>query len=98
MSIRSPGIRALRATVGATKPPASPRSRGMEIPIAVLADSANVSQEGTLNILGIFSAIRSRTFPAHHPHCVLVLQLQARRSEQGQHERIVVRLMDLDNV
>ncbi|MDP9271652.1 MAG: hypothetical protein M3P14_11900, partial [Chloroflexota bacterium] len=68
----------------------------MEIPIAILADAANVSQEGTLNILGVFSVIRAGRFPAWHPRCVLVIQLRARRSEQGQHERIVVRLMDLD--
>lgn len=68
----------------------------MDVPLAVLADAANVAVDGRLNILGIFSEIRSSQFPAIHPAAVLVFQLRAHRSEQGGQARVTVRLMDLD--
>jgi hypothetical protein len=70
----------------------------MDVPLAVLADAANAAADGRLNILGIFSEIRSSQFPAIHPAAVLVFQLRAHRSEQGGRARVTVRLMDLDSV
>lgn len=70
----------------------------MDVPLAVLADAANAAADGRLNILGIFGEIRSSQFPAIHPAAVLVFQLRARRSEQGNHARVIVRMMDLDSV
>lgn len=70
----------------------------MDVPLAVLADAANISQEGNLNILGIFNEIRAASFPAVHPGAVLVVQLRAKRSEQGENVRVVIRLMDEDRV
>lgn len=70
----------------------------MDIPLAVLAENANVAQEGNLNIFGIFSEIRSPAYPATHPSCVLVVQFRARRSEIGQPVKLTIRLMDEDSV
>lgn len=70
----------------------------MDVPLAVLADSANVSNEGNLNILGIFDSIYSASYPALHPAATLVVQLRPRRSEAGQQARVVIRLMDEDSV
>jgi len=36
----------------------------IKIPLAVIADSANVSREGKLNILGIFQNIGAKIVPA----------------------------------
>lgn len=67
----------------------------MEITTAVLADAANISQEGKLNITGIFDSIAARTFPAKWPLMVLVIRIEAHGSETGQHD-IRVRLIDED--
>jgi len=49
----------------------------MEVVLAVLADYANVSQEGKLNIMGIFDIISSEKFPTFHPEMKLVVQFEA---------------------
>lgn len=58
----------------------------MEVRFAVLADSANFSREGKLNVTGIFDRISAKTFPAAHMAAVLVLQIEAHRGETGSHE------------
>lgn len=70
----------------------------MDVSIAVVAEGANVSKEGNLNIFGIFNEVSSQAFPATHPVLVLVTQVRARRSEQGQQVKMTVRLMDEDSV
>lgn len=67
----------------------------MEIDLAVLADAANVSQEGKLNILGVFDTIWARQFPFRHAAMVFVLRVRADFTEQGSH-RLEVRLIDAD--
>ena len=59
--------------------------RSMEVKTAVLADTANVSQEGKLNIIGIFNRIFSKEFPATHPVMSFVVRLEAHQSEAGEH-------------
>jgi hypothetical protein len=48
----------------------------LRIPLALLADSANVSQDGKLNILGIFENIMSFQFPVSHPTMALVFAVE----------------------
>jgi hypothetical protein len=67
----------------------------VKVPLAVLCDAANVSREGKLNILGIFSALRARKFPCVHPSLVLVVVLEATYTERGEHS-IDIRLVDED--
>lgn len=67
----------------------------MEVELAVIADGANVSQEGKLNILGIFDTIWAREFPFRHAAMVFVLRVRADFTDQGAH-RLEVRLMDAD--
>lgn len=57
----------------------------MEIKTAVLADAANVSQEGKLNITGIFTRLSGETFPLMHPSMVLVIVFGYHTSEAGDH-------------
>jgi hypothetical protein len=68
----------------------------LEIEIAVLADAANVSREGKLNILGIFEDIMGAPLPLTHAFMVLVLLIRANPLEKGQNHQIAVRLMDQD--
>ena len=67
----------------------------MEIDLAVVADAANVSQEGKLNILGIFDTIWSRDFPFRHASMIFVVRVSADFTEQGVHP-MEVRLVDAD--
>jgi len=68
----------------------------MEVVLAVLADYANVSQEGKLNIMGIFDIISSEKFPTVHPEMKLVVQFEASIAETGKTHDIEIQLMGPD--
>jgi hypothetical protein len=69
----------------------------MKVPLAVVCDAANVSREGKLNILGVFSALRAAQLPYVHPTLTLVVALEATYTERGEHT-IDIRLVDADGV
>jgi hypothetical protein len=68
----------------------------MEVNLAVLADYANVTREGKLNIMGIFDRIYSRQLPGQFPPMQLVIRLDARYAEMGREHTIQVQLQDPD--
>lgn len=68
----------------------------MDVTLALLADAANVSQEGKLNILGTFANINASKFPARHPQMQLVLRLEASPAEAKMQKKLEVKLMDED--
>jgi hypothetical protein len=68
----------------------------MHVKLALLADSANVSAEGKLNILGIFDRIGVHEIPALHPQMHLVLRLEAHPAERGRSHHVEIRLHDPD--
>ena len=68
----------------------------MEVPLAVIADAANVSQEGKLNVFGIFNRIGAINFQARHPQMQLVLALEADSVEAEQTKTLEVQLRDDD--
>ena len=55
----------------------------MDVTLALLADAANVSREGKLNLLGIFDTIFAHAFPSTHPQMQLVLRFEAEPAEAG---------------
>src|SRR5262245_28017764 len=55
----------------------------MQVRLALLADAANVSREGKLNILGVFVTIFAAQFPTVHPQMQLVLRFTAAPGEAG---------------
>ena len=61
--------------------------------MALLADAANVSREGKLNVLGVFDTIYARSFPVAHPHMQLVLRFEAEPAEAGTTGRLEVQLV-----
>ena len=68
----------------------------MNIVFAVLADAANVSREGKLNILGNFANINASEFPTRHPQMQLVLRMEASPAEVGMEKNIEVTMLDAD--
>jgi hypothetical protein len=69
----------------------------MKIPLAFLADEANISQEGKLNVLGIFDRISAAQFPVVHPRMVFCFRVQMDFGDSGRSFPVQVLLLDGDN-
>jgi hypothetical protein len=65
----------------------------MIVSFALFADAANLSQEGKLNILGVFDAVQVGQMPAVHPRAHLVVRLKGTPEDVGVH-RIALRWMN----
>jgi hypothetical protein len=57
----------------------------MHVSFALFADAANLSQEGKLNVLGVFDALQVATLPAVHPRAHLVVHLKGSSLDVGSH-------------
>jgi hypothetical protein len=57
----------------------------MHVQFALFADAANVSQEGKLNILGVFDALHVGQLPSLHPRATFVVRLKAVAEDEGPH-------------
>ncbi len=57
----------------------------MHVAFALFADAANVSQEGKLNILGVFDALHVGSSPAVHPRAHLVVHIKGSSLDTGSH-------------
>jgi len=68
----------------------------MKIPMAVLADEANVSQEGKLNVLGVFDRIQATAVPVMHPRMVFAFRVQTEHADSGRTFPVQVRLADAE--
>lgn len=68
----------------------------MRVTLAVLADYANITKEGKLNILGIFDVIHAQNFPVIHPQMQLVMRFEADIAEAGKTKKVEIKLMDAD--
>jgi hypothetical protein len=68
----------------------------MRVKLALLADYANVTAEGKLNILGIFDRINVQEIPAVHPQMHLILRLEAHSAERDRAHNVEIRLYDPD--
>ncbi len=64
--------------------------RTMQVSFALFADAANLSQEGKLNVLGVFDALQVATLPAVHPRAHLVVHLKGSATDVGRH-RVTLR-------
>ena len=65
----------------------------MEVKLALLADGANVSREGKLNLLGIFDTLFARSFPTTHPQMQLVIRFEAAIREAGSTRQVEIQLV-----
>lgn len=69
----------------------------MKVPLALIADYANVTAEGKLNIMGIFDTIFvPGGFPTVHPQMRLIVRFQVAPAEQGSTKLIEIKLLDAD--
>jgi len=68
----------------------------MELTFVLLADYANISREGKLNVLGIFNRITAGSFPARHPQMQLVTRLTASPAEYGTKRMLTIKLLAED--
>lgn len=68
----------------------------MDVTLALLADHANTSENGKLNVLGMFNQVYSDSFPYQHPLMFCIVQLTAKPSEFGKKKQIEVVLLDPD--
>ncbi len=64
--------------------------------MALVADEANISQEGKLNVLGAFDRIAAPKFPTIHPKMVFVFRVEAGYGDGGVSVPVRVRLIDDD--
>jgi hypothetical protein len=58
----------------------------MVVSFAMFADGANISQEGKLNILGVFDAVQVGGLPAVHPRAHLIVRLKGTPQDAGTHQ------------
>lgn len=68
----------------------------MHLTLGLLAEAANTTADGKLNILGEFNVIQTTQFPFIYPSLALVFRLEADGSEADEHS-FHVRLLDDDN-
>src|SRR3990172_7620236 len=68
----------------------------VEIKLALLADAANLSREGKLNILGAFTTISAVAVPARHPATQLVLNMDVSAAEAGTEKNMEIKLLGED--
>ena len=57
----------------------------MQVSFALFADAANLSQEGKLNILGVFDAVQVGALPTVHRRASLVVHLKGDETDAGMH-------------
>lgn len=68
----------------------------MEVTFAVLADYANVSRDGKLNVMGIFDRVFARQLPSRFPPMQLVVRLEAQAAELDTEHAIRIQVADPD--
>jgi len=64
--------------------------------MALIADEANLSQEGKLNVLGAFDRVVAPQFPTVHPKMVFVFRIEAEAADSRRRVPVRVRLVDED--
>ncbi len=68
----------------------------MKTRVAVLADCANVTADGKLNIMGVFNVINARQVPVTHSQMQLVLSLVPDPWEMNMTVPLEIQLVDSD--
>jgi len=66
----------------------------MNVSLAVLADYANISREGKLNIMGIFDNINAANIPVAHPQMQLVATIEGAPDDTGKEHPMAIELED----
>ena len=56
----------------------------MKLIFAITADCANLTGDGKLNVMGVFTDINATSFPVRHPSIHLIVKFGVELGEQGQ--------------
>lgn len=70
----------------------------MKLLFLLAADYANITNDGKLNVMGIFRDINAFNFPARHSSMHLVIKLSPELGEYGDTRTLTVKLRDPDGV
>ena len=68
----------------------------MQVSLAVLADCANITQDGKINVMGIFGEINPPGLPAVLPTMFLIIGFVASPAEVGTEKSLQIVLLDED--
>jgi hypothetical protein len=68
----------------------------VETKLALLADYANVSRDGRLNLMGVSNIINARTLPWVQPQMHIVLQFEVGAADWDTERGVEVQLLDAD--
>ena len=68
----------------------------MEATLLLLADAANRTSNGKLNVLGIFNIINVKAFPAYHPQMYIIAGLSVSPAEFDIGREIQIKICDSD--
>jgi hypothetical protein len=70
----------------------------MELRYALLSDFANATQEGKLNVMGIFDRLYALTFPAVHRQLFLITSIETEPEDEGQTRDIQIQMINADGI
>jgi hypothetical protein len=70
----------------------------MKLLTFLLADYANITADGKVNIMGVFNIIYATTFPARHPMMYLVARLVPELGELDQEKTLHIELTNNEGV
>ena len=62
----------------------------------LIADYANITGDGKLNVMGIFNEISAPNFPARHAKMHLIAKLDAGPGEYDQTRKLTIKLLNKD--
>jgi hypothetical protein len=68
----------------------------METKLALLADCANVTRDGKLDLMGVSNTINARALPWVQPQVQIVLQFEVEPADWDTEKSIEVQLVDAD--
>jgi hypothetical protein len=78
----------------------SPAQKGkllfIDSTLFLVADYANLTNDGKLNVMGIFTRLMATGFPTTHPEMFLVSQVTASPAEYGRPFKLAFKLLDED--
>ncbi len=68
----------------------------MNLDLALLADYANLTADGKLNILGVFQVLQAVSFPVALPQMQVVMSFEAGVAEASEEHKVDLQLIDAD--
>ena len=68
----------------------------MRLVYLLLADYANTTADGKLNVMGVFNSIAAKHFPARHPNMFITAKLEPEIGDSDQMGQLTITLEDSD--